>query len=261
MRLSTVFWGCLLILSGVLFLLNTLGILQVSAWEIIIPLFLISLGGWILLGVLFKKRAVEHVELPLNGASQAQLVLNHGAGRLSIGSGVQEGSLLEGDFGGGVLLEEQRYGDRLQASLSMDDRYFGAFFWGAERGLDWKLRFSEQVPIDMELKTGASENRVDLYDLQVSRFRLNTGASSTELRLPAHGFTVAEIHSGAASISVRIPENVAARIRYRAGAASVVIDTVRFPHSAGLFQSDDYEIAVNKVDLSIDMGAGSVQVS
>ena len=123
------------------------------------------------------------------------------------------------------------------------------------------MRLSDTLPLELEIKTGASDNTVDLRDLKLTLFRLDTGASSTELDLPAQaGFTRAEIHSGAASVTVRVPHNVAARIRYQASAASVSIDPLRFPKSGAYYQSQDYESAENKVDLMIETGAGSVDV-
>ena len=115
MRFNTIFWGIMLICLGVLFLLNTLGILQVNLWGIILPLLLIFLGAWILLGVVFNKRKLEHAAVSLDNASQARIEMRHGAGHITIRSGVQAGSLLEGDFAGGVILDEHRDGDRVSS--------------------------------------------------------------------------------------------------------------------------------------------------
>jgi len=53
---------------------------------------------------------------------------------------------------------------------------------------------------------------------------------------------------------------VAASIRYSGGLASLDVDTQRFPRSGNLYQSADFAIAENKVELDLEVGAASVEV-
>jgi hypothetical protein len=111
------------------------------------------------------------------------------------------------------------------------------------------------------LETGASETRLDLDDLQISELRLKTGASSTNVNLPAQaGFTRVMVESGAASVDIRIPQGVAARIRSRGGLSSLSLDRSRFPRTGDTYQSADYDTALNKVDIDVQMGVGSVTI-
>jgi hypothetical protein len=95
----------------------------------------------------------------------------------------------------------------------------------------------------------------------VTKLAIKTGASSTKLTLPANaGYTSATIESGAASVDVQLPEGVAARIRSRGGLSTLDMDRQKFIRSGDAFQSSDYETALNKVDLDIQMGVGSVSI-
>ena len=78
------------------------------------------MGIFFLFGV-FSRRSVkvEHVNVPLEGASQARLRIRHGAGRMDIHSGAGAGDLLEGDFGGGVELSSRRDGEVSLQPLSV----------------------------------------------------------------------------------------------------------------------------------------------
>jgi hypothetical protein len=90
---------------------------------------------------------------------------------------------------------------------------------------------------------------------------LQTGASAIDLTLPANaGYTRVDISAGAASVTVRVPSGVAARVRARGGLASVCVDRDRFPRVRGVHQSLDYDTALNKVDVNIETGVGSVDV-
>jgi hypothetical protein len=265
MRRSTVFWGTIITLVGLLLLVNEFVAIDIG--KFIWPLFLILLGLWILWGVLSGPRSFEMEEatIPLEGAGEARIHIGHGAGRLRVSGGAAPGELVSGSFGGGLEQRVKREGDVLDVKLSV--RVSGAHFafpwmwWGPGRSLDWTVSLNEEVPLSLNLETGASDTRVDLTDLRVTDLRLQTGASSTEITLPARaGHTKAVIRSGAASVKVRVPEGVAARIRASGGLADISVDRNRFPRVGGVYQSEDYATAENKVDIDIETGVGSISV-
>jgi len=77
MTRGNLFWGFVLILVGVLFLLSTTGILKgISPWELIWPIGLIGLGLWILIGHLLGRQSAgetRQVTIPLEGATSAHV--------------------------------------------------------------------------------------------------------------------------------------------------------------------------------------------
>ncbi len=265
MRGST-FWGLVLVAIGVLFLLNSLGLLAVNAWSLIWPIFLIILGVWFLWGAFSRSGRVtqEQAAIPLQGAARASILLNHGAGRLHVAAGASGDTLLEGTFGGGLRYRSRREGDRLDLRMRIaggDFAAWGPWSWGPGM-LDWDFRLNDKVPLSLEFETGASESILDLTNLAVANLALRTGASSTEVMLPLNaGQTHVAIHAGAASVSLRVPSSVAAHIRVHGGLAGKEIDITRFPHSGDAYESVDYATAANKVDIDAEIGAGSIQVS
>lgn len=262
MRGNTLFWGAILILAGMLFLLSNLGILSIQVGDILWPLVIILLGVWILVGVFVRRSDQnEHIIVPLEGASQASLRLRHGAGRLFISAGAGSADLLEGDFNSGVVVETQRSGDGLNVILRPKTQWMSPLIWEPGSILDWKVRLIRDLPLRLEMETGANDAHIDLTDLLVTDLRFRSGASSTELIMPANaGSTRAKISTGAASVQVRIPEGVAARIHASGGLASVSVNRARFPRAAGGYESVDYGTSVNKLDLDIEVGIGSVEV-
>lgn len=261
MRRNTIFWGILLILVGLLFLLDNLGFLSIDVWNLIWPLFLIALGIWVLYGYLVRPDSEsEHVLVDLEGANEARLRIRHGAGRLNIFSGAPSGSLLEGDFAGGLDLNKNRSGDRLDLELQVPSQAF-PFMWGSSTGMDWSLGLNREVALSLILDTGANDARIDLAELLVKEFVLSSGASSTRVTLPAAaGYTRVEVKSGVASVYLHVPEGVAARIRTQGGLASIQVDSRRFPQSGSYYQSPDYETAAHRVDISAETGVGSIEI-
>jgi hypothetical protein len=264
MRRSTIFWGALIILLGLLLLINNF--VQVDIGRFFWPLLLILLGLWVLWGVFAAPRTFEMEEatVPLEDAGQARIRMRHGAGRLRVGGGAVAGQLLSGSFGGGMEQQVKLAGDTLDVEMRV--RVSAAQFpfpwmWGPRSTLDWTVNLNEEIPLSLDLETGASDARLDLTNLRVTDLRLQTGASSSDISMPASaGYTKATISSGAASVRVRVPEGVAARIRAGGGMADIRVDKTRFPRMGGVYQSEDYDTAENKVDIDIDTGVGSVSV-
>jgi hypothetical protein len=261
MRRGAFWWGLVIIICGVLFLLEALGIITINVWGLILPILVIALGAWILWGTLARRSVkTEHVNVPLDGFTQARIRIRHGAGRLEVNAGAGESSLLEGDCAGGAELTSRRTNDALEVSISAFNRAF-SFGWLPEYRADWNLKLAQGVPLALSFDTGAADTRIDLSQLLVTQIRFHSGASSTRLTLPAHaGQTTAEFKTGAASLELRIPPGVAARIQASGGLSSITVDKYRFPRSGNVYQSADYAAAANKVDIRVEMGVGSVNI-
>jgi hypothetical protein len=264
MRRGNLFWGFVLILAGLIFLLSTTGALKgVDPWNLFWPLFLIVIGVWILFGNIFGRRYItsQQAVIPLEGAASAWVKISHGAGRLTLDSRAGPGELASGTFGGGLAYKTERTGSELAVKMRLPDQVFPFWGWGWSGGLDWSFGLNKDIPLKLDINTGAGEANFDLTDLRVTEFKLHTGATSTKLTVPANaGYTRGAVEMGAAALSIHIPNGVAARIRHRGGLSSISVDRSRFPRMGDAYQSADYETAANKVEIDIQAGVGSVDV-
>lgn len=260
MRSSSIFWGVAVILAGILLLLSNLGLLPVNIWQMIWPLALIVLGLWFLLGPRLgaKNRETRDLLLPLNGARSAEVKINYGAGRLTVAALDTPGQLLAGTFEGGVRESVNRSGEHATVRLEG----FPMPVMIGMQGFTWQMRLSPDVDLRLVLETGASENILDLRRLRVTQLEVQSGASSTDVSLPENaGSTRVKIESGAASVTLRIPPGVAARIKGEHFLSGFEVDAARFQRVAdNLYESPDYASAANRVEISAEMGVGSVKV-
>lgn len=260
--------GIVLVVVGALTLLGVVTSLPVVA--ILFAAALIGVGIWIISGAARGRADLprEQSSIPLEGATEAALKIRHGAGRLAIGAGAGPGDLLSGTFGGGLDAATTRDGGVLRVDMRVKERRVGDLAGSVLRGkldsLDWDMVLSPHVTLDLELETGASESRIVLTDLKARDVRLKTGASATVIDLPeAAGLTRLWVDSGAASVKVHVPGGVAARIRLRAALAGTRVDAVRFPRrgEAPLYESADFETAANRVEIDVDTGVGSIEIT
>jgi hypothetical protein len=259
MHRGRIFWGIIIITAGILLLLDRLGLLPAGFNAIFWPLVLIALGISFLLGPVFgRSQRTEQLSVPLESSSSAEIILNHGAGRLHLRSTGMPGVLLEGNFRGETTHDVRHNGSNTVVTLR-SEVVITPFMGPYDRS--WDIGVARNLPLKLRLQGGASDNELDLTELTVTDLHIETGASSTRVRMPAAaGFTRAKVESGAASVNIFIPEGVAARIRTSGGLSSISVDTQRFPQTNGYYQSPNYETAENRIEMNLEMGVGSIEV-
>ena len=266
--------GAILIVIGVLAILQVgltaLGITFRIGW-VFWPLVLIGVGAWMVVGVSRRSgrwdAPREQASIPLEGARDAAVTIRHGAGRMTVGAGAGGDLLLSGSFGGGLEASRRTENGRLLVDMRVRDRDVSRYFFGPWRHgwagtLNWDFALNPAIPLSLRLETGASEARLSLGDLQVRELLLKTGASSTTIDLPLRaGHTRVTIESGAAAVKIRVPQGVGAFIVVRSTLAGVRVDRTRFPESAAGYRSPDFDSAPNKVEIFVETGVSSVEVS
>lgn len=226
----------------------------------LIPLVLVAVGVVLLTTALREPaaRAAEELAVPLDGATEARIVLAHGAGRLRVTGGADDGALCQGVCTGGVHVETQRVGDRLEVTLRPPrdlDRLLRE-----HRPLDWQLRLPARLPVALEVRTGASEAHLDLLDTVVGSLAVKVGASDLSVVVPATGRSRVDIDAGAADVDVRVPDRVAAAVRVSSALASVDVDAHRFPRDGEGYRSPGYDDADDRVEIDLEGGVAAFAV-
>ena len=259
MRYSSIIWGLLLILTGVLFLLNSLGILAVNIWAVLWPSALILFGLAALAGAFRHNSAdavVEGLALQLKGYEEAAVTIHFGGGRLELAGGAPPDELLSGTFGGGVIHHLDPDGEVARVALRATDGL------PPGEGREWAVALNEGIPLTLTVNSGASEALLDLTSTQLRRLDVHTGAGRVELDLPAAaGQTAVNIEGGAGEVIIRVPEGVAARVSGGAVLGRVDVDETRFLRVSDGWQSDQFETAANRAEITVRFGAGRVQIS
>ena len=289
-------FAVLLIALGVLLLLQTTGILSWNLWAGIWrlwPVLLVAIGINIIFGARMPwvagiliaavlaigialavfsgafaingfSRGVETISSfhELLGETESVGVnINFGAGELTLDS-LPSGSanLVEADFRGrGAEVSVNRSDGTADLDISNGDFSFDLF--RNNEGATWDVSLSPSPGISLDLDAGATEMRLDLTHLKVNDLSIDAGAADIEIVMPADAGNVnADIDIGAADMLIIIPEGVGARIDADTAAGSISIDEGRFPKQDDLYTSPDFDVLANKIDLTIDSGASSVEI-
>ncbi len=261
MRRGELFWGGLLVILGVLFFLQASGYLTGDVFSWFWPIFIILLGIWVLVGGFTRRSrfaAAEKFSVPLQGATEATLAIDHGAGEIQLRSGANPGDFLTSVMAAGMNHSEWRDGDRLLVRVEAGPSFIPVL--GPEGGV-WEFRLNQDIPTTLSIHSGASRLDLDLTDLRVTSLTFDGGASRINLNLPARvENSLTNISAGAARIEVQVPGGVALRFRTKS-VGRLVVDESRFPRlQEGLYQSVDYASAQYRADLTVDGGANSVRI-
>jgi hypothetical protein len=261
MRRGEIFWGSLLVLLGGLFLLRAAGYITGDVLGWFWPLLIIAVGAWMVFSGLMMRANFEKAEkfsVPLQGAKEASLSIDQGAGHIDLRAGANAGDFLTGVVGVGMNRSSRLNGDKLEVHIEAGPSFIP--FIGPEGGV-WEYRLSPDLPMSIRIQAGASRLDLDLTDLRVTYFSFDGGASNLKLSLPARvENTLVDIDAGAASIDLRVPQGLAMRFRTKS-VGSLHIDQGRFPRQeGGIYQSPDYASAKYRAEVTVDGGATSLKV-
>jgi hypothetical protein len=260
MNRNQLFWGSVLLLLGGLMLAGEMGIRLPngnSLMSLFWPVLLIGLGVWVMLSVFVQgNREIESARVDLQGAREAKVQVNHGAGELRFHGGALGDELLHGSFVGGVEQNASRNGDRLEVRMRPVSEILPLPpFWIRDER-NWDVSLNTSIPTVLDFNLGANKSVIDLHDMTITDFKLKSGASDSVVTLPARGRLKADFEVGAASLTVIVPEGVAVRAKGFIGAGDFHLDKTRFPSG----ESPDFDTAQNAVEINVRGGAASVKI-
>jgi len=265
MKRSNFFWGLLLVLLGVLFLLKQFKIIQ-EPMDLFFPIALMIAGLMVLFRRWANTSAVNNLggdtfSIPLENASRVDVSIDHGGGEIRVDGNAAGGIALSGANGAGLEKNHQVGENGLGIELKAGPTFLP--FMGPESG-EWHFSITPSVPVSIEIEAGASSLDLDLSEMKLVFLRVQIGAASVKCQLPkAAGRSLVEFESGMTNIELIFPPDAAGRIRLEQGASSVDLDLQRFKlisSNPALYQSDGFDTAENKVEVNLEGGANNIKI-
>jgi hypothetical protein len=200
----------------------------------------------------------------LGGADRAEVVIGLNAGELRLDALPESASLIEGAIELRVGEEvEPRFdvqGDAATYVLENKNPTVLPILGRAEGDILWQLGLNRDVPLQLQVSTGAGESVLDLSRLNVTDLAVHTGVGRTELYLPSQGRLTAAVNTEIGELVVTVPQDVAARIAVEGGLNSVEVPDGHYERTDDVYVSSGYATATDRVDLRIDAGIGRVVI-
>lgn len=272
------YWPVLLILWGLFKLVNFVRFrndpeaasqTRLTGGEIFSLIFLLVLGS--LFSTTYRKaeewktsmapgdfHQTETVELGEAESVEARLELTHGTLRLAGGAT----QLLEADFDYDVKEWEPRVSYNVlgkQGKLTLRQEVETAIAFGARRNR-WDLKFNNDVPLELEIKMGAGQCRLELGGMNLTRVKFNIGAGEVEADLRGEWKQDAdiEIEGGVGHATIRLPRDVGVRVEVRGGLGSV--DVTGLKKRGRGYVNDAYGKSPVTLRIEVKGGIGSIEI-
>ncbi len=230
---------------------------------------------------------------PLKGATTARVDISSGPGHLSVDT-LADGSMLAG----GTLeyLEKQgtpaRTADlsdcratltlRPGSTVKSGFRFPWQACWGG--AYQWQVNLNPVIPSDIAAHSDGGNIKLNLAHMTVTRLFADNDGGNVDVVLPDRaadlnataktgagnvtvdvsgditGNNVVSASSGAGNVVVRVPAGLAAHIHATSGAGKVTVDPSFTKIDKNTYQSTGYDDSANKVEITVNSGAGSASV-
>jgi len=196
-------------------------------------------------------------------AENAQIEIATGASKLTINGGSP--LLLEGTIES--IIGSPSVSRRFIAASKTDvikvaqnsTFWFGG--WGRSNKNDWNLKINNDIKTKLDIDAGASTITANLQNTSVDALDLDAGASKMNLDLATKSeFFNGSISAGASTINIRVPKDRAIKVVMNTGASSNNLEKQGLLKNDKTFSTVDYDKAVQKIEISIDAGASSINL-
>ena len=157
--------------------------------------------------------------------------------------------------------------------------------WSACNGASkWHIHLNPTVASDITAHSNGGNLELDLAGMSVTRLSADTGGGNIHSILPDNaadlsvsartgggnvtieigggttGSNLVDAHSGAGEVVIHLPDGLAARIHATTGLGKAIVDPRFIKTGKDSYQSDGFESAADRIEISAKSGAGNVVI-
>jgi hypothetical protein len=283
---------------GVVFLLDNLGLISLSVWEVLLrtwPVILIAwgvdllivrrtaeatlltlallvvilVGGVWVLGVRGIGQAAprsEAIEQPLGSATRMEVELHPAVAVLRIDGEVDQEVMLSGIFG---LSRGQELVREFSQQGSLARLMIGSgsgWFWPSPGFEDdrvgqneWRVKLNPHTPLTLTIEGGVGRHVLHLTELDLEELNLDLGVGEVEIYLPQSGKFLMNLSTAIGFVNVIVPRELALRVSF--DSALVYRDVEGFRREGELYLSPAAVGASDLAELHLQQAIGGIKLS
>lgn len=156
---------------------------------------------------------------------------------------------------------------------------------GCNGATDWQVHLNPALASDILAHSDGGNVKLDLGGMRITQVSADTGGGNIDVVLPenaadlivtaktgagnvtveigsgTNGSNMVNASSGAGNVTVLVPSSIAARIYASSGMGKVIMDGRFIQIDGNTYQSPDYETAFNKVEITVESGAGNINIT
>ena len=236
----------------------------------------------------------DELSAPLNGATAASIEIDTGTGNLTVDDNLAEGTQA---LASGALQYFEKQGRPTELFSAEDGKatvrlsataagrpWFRLPWEACLGGTEWQIHLNPSVASEITAHTGGGNVKLNLADMALTSLSADTGGGNMDMVLPERaadlrvtartgggninieigdaitGGNTVEANSGAGNVVVEVPRSIPARVSASTGMGKVIVEPRFSKIGAHIYQSDGYENAADRLELTVHSGAGNVSV-
>lgn len=291
MHNQRIWLGTVFVVTGVLLLLNTLGMLSWTVWWRLFemwPVLLISIGLTMVFGhsrlsllgpLLLVAAAGFAVWLPVDGGGfegtskvfsaplepqikQGQIQLEVAAGQVRLGAGTEVATAVISESGRIPRWEYRREGDtavvRLTSPAVPQPRWFRL-----RHHQDWytEVKISSSIPWEIDMNCGAGKIDADFTKVRLQRLTADLGVGKLDMSLGDTGEKgEITVEGGVGSVQIRVPKTVGLRVETSGGLNVNNLAELGLTWDGKQWVSPNWNTASSRYDIKLSTGIGKVSI-
>lgn len=261
----TVLWPLILVVMGINIVFKDNPIVKTVTWLLFLAVVIafgyfneagrspgLNYGNEIKSERVFIEKSAE--------TKSGELKLALGGTNIRLDAGTQ--GLLEAEISDpDVKYYEEFKNNRESVSISFKKQSY-RFIAGRNTGASHSnFHLDRNIVWDFDFKIGAVNGTLDMSELKVRDMDIDIGAGNLKLTCGS-GYESSRINidAGASKISLEVPEKAGVRIKVNGIFSRQNLERLGWEERSGYYFSPNYESAVEKIDIDIDMGAGALDV-
>ena len=294
MRKNLKIGPAILITLGIIFLLNNFGVLPWDIWTNIWkfwPVLLILVGAEALIGqaisfktliillilvflipVLFAVNpqtknpfATDSLSIsePLGSLAKSKIIIDLPTTNLNLKpAATGSNKLIEGKISFSKaankpkVSREEVFGQGV-ITISQESQTPLPFISSLKNNTD--LALSQQIPLELLIRTGAAQGNIDLGLLRVDYLEIDSQASNLKIIFGKLYSSRAVLKTSASNIEIQIPTNIAARVKVDSKVKNISVPP-RLEKSGDEYKTKDFDKAFSRLDIEISALAGSITI-
>jgi hypothetical protein len=126
---------------------------------------------------------------------------------------------------------------------------------------EWNLRLANDIPMDLVVRCGAGENRLDIGDLDLRSVEVHMGAGAVHMDLrgkQTHDFEVA-IHGGVGEARIKVPNDVGVYAEAKGAIGSINVRGMKREGKG--WANEAYGKSKTTIRLDVKGGIGEINIS
>lgn len=201
----------------------------------------------------------EDILIEKDKAKQLDITLNAGVGQLHVYGGASEWVEGEAIYNSDDLKPKVKYnlsGKKGRLTIEQSKKDLSLTKMNNVKSI-WDLELTDEIPINLEVNTGASETILDLQGIQLSNLDIHAGVGDITIDLSGdwkESFDV-DLEMGVGQSTIILPKEVGVRIKSSKGIGQTNFKGF-ISEGNGVYVNEAYKDAAVKINVNTELGVG-----